>query len=238
MNILLTNDDGYNSRGINILKNILVNYGTVVIAAPLSQMSAKSVSITLGKGIEVKEIEKNVYAIKGTPADCVSFACNMLSVKFDLVISGCNDGFNISYDTMYSGTIGAALEALTYRIPSLAISVEHNLEIVERYFKEVFDYILENHLLSSEYLLNVNFPLGEEIKGFKISTLYYRKDDYYFIKKEDGYWAYRNCQSDFSDDKNSDCYLVNHGYVSINPMNRSYFSIDLYNRLKDKEKDE
>ena len=232
MNILLTNDDGYNSKGILLLKEKLVKYGRVVIVAPFHHMSAKSVSITLGQGFEVDQVENDVFACKGTPADCVSFACNALDIKFDLVVSGCNNGFNISYDTMYSGTIGAALEALRNHIPSIAFSCEFNLELVESHFEEVFDYILKKNMLSNKYLLNVNFPLGDEIKGIKVSTLYYRNDDYYFVKRDDGYWAYRNCQTDFDDDKNSDCYLVNHGYVSITPLNRSYFNNELFERLK------
>ena len=231
MNILLTNDDGYRSQGILLLKEKLIKYGRVVIVAPFDHMSAKSVSITLDKGIEVEQVEKDVFTVKGTPADCVSFACNALDIAFDLVISGCNNGFNISYDTMYSGTIGAALEALRNHIPSIAFSCESNFSIVEQYFDEVFEFILKKNILSNEYLLNVNFPLGEEIKGIKLSTLYYRNDEYYFVKKEDGYWAYRHCQNDFSDDKNSDCYLVRNGYVSITPLNRSYFDRGLFDKL-------
>ncbi len=234
MNILLTNDDGYNSQGILLLKELLEPYGTVVICAPSGPMSAKSVSITLGKGIKVEKVEKNVYKCDGTPADCVSFALNTMNEKFDLVVSGCNHGFNISYDTMYSGTIGAALEALRNHTPSIAVSVEHNFELVRNHFKEVFHYILKEKLLSEEYLLNINFPLGDEVKGMKIATLYYRNDQYYFIKKEDGYWAYRNTQTDFSDDKESDCYLVNHGYISITPLNKTYFSHEIYQKINNK----
>ena len=234
MNILLTNDDGYNSEGILLLKEKLSKYGNVVIVAPLKHMSAKSVSITIGEGFHVHDIGNGIFACDGTPADCVSFACNALSIQFDLVVSGCNNGFNISYDTMYSGTIGAALEALTYRIPSIAVSCEFNMDIVKKHFDEVFQFVLNKKLLSKEYLLNINFPLGEEVKGVKISTLYYRNDDYFFLKKEDGYHAYRNCQIDFSDDQESDCYLVNHGFVSITPLNKSYFSKEIYDSLKNK----
>lgn len=235
MNILLTNDDGYNSKGILLLKEKLSKYGQVVVIAPLEHMSAKSVSITLGKGIEVAQIDSNTFAVSGTPADCVSFALNALNIDFDLVVSGCNNGFNISYDTMYSGTIGAALEGLRNRIPSIAVSCQFNFELVEQYFDKVFDFVIKENILSNEYLLNINFPLGDEVKGIKISTLYYRNDDYYFIKKEDGYWVYRDCQTDFSDDKDSDCYLVNHGFVSITPLNKTYFSIDLYQKIINKK---
>ena len=234
MNILLTNDDGYDSKGIHVLKEKLKKYGTVVVVAPKYPMSAKSVSITLGKGIRVDKIEDNVFSCDGTPADCVSFGSKMLNVDFDLVVSGCNNGFNLSYDTMYSGTVGAALEALTYGIKSIAFSCEGDFDFIEKHFDEVFEYILKKDLLSKEYLLNVNFPKGDEIKGIKLSSLYYSDNqyDYFYLKEEDGYHAYRKLKTDYSDDKESDCYLINHGYVSITPLNKSYFSKTLLDNLR------
>ena len=233
MNILLTNDDGYNSKGLLLLKEKLQKYGTVVVVAPKEHMSAKSVSITLGRGFNVEKIGNDTFVVDGTPADCVSFGCTALSIDFDLVVSGCNNGFNVSYDTMYSGTIGATLEALTYGIKSIAFSCEGNFEIVESRFDEVFEHILDKELLSDQYMLNVNFPLGIEIKGIKITSLYYNPEQYsyYFIKEEDGYHAYRKLMTDYSDDKNSDCYSVRHGIVSITPLSKTYFNEELYKRL-------
>lgn len=237
MNILLTNDDGYNSVGIHLLKELLNKYGLVVIVAPKGPMSAKSVSITIGSGIKVEQVDETIFICEGTPADCVSFGCNALNIKFDLVVSGCNNGFNVSYDTMYSGTVGAALEALTYGIPSIAISREYNCQhdAVRKYFDEVMEYILKKKLLSNEYLLNINFPYGDEIKGMKISTLYYsdKQYSYFFEEKEDGYHAYRKLETDYSDDQESDCYLINHGYISITPLNKSYFNRNTFDRLKE-----
>ncbi len=234
MNILLTNDDGYFAEGIQILKRKLSRYGTVVIVAPDVENSAKSVSITLGKPIKVEKVEKNVFSCSGTPADCISFGLTNLNMDFDLVVSGCNNGWNVSYDSLFSGTIGAGLSALIGRVKSVAFSCEKNFPIVEKYFDVVMDFILNNNLLSPEYLLNVNFPLGDTVRGISIGRLYYRQDEYYFIKKEEGFYAMRNCQTDFSDDKNSDCYQVVNGIVSIVPLNKTYFSNDLYDKLKNK----
>lgn len=237
MNILLTNDDGYDSQGIHLIKDKLKKYGRVVIVAPKRSMSAKSVSITIGKGIHVEKVDDETFICDGTPADCVSFGCNALSIGFDLVVSGCNNGFNVSYDTMYSGTVGAALEALTYGIKSMAVSCKFgkgdNFEVVEKYFDKVYKYILDNNLLSNEYILNINFPYGKEIQGIQISTLYYKVEqyDYFFEKEEDGYHAYRNLKTDFSDDKTSDCFLINNGIVSITPLNKSYFSKEIYDKI-------
>lgn len=222
MNILLTNDDGYSALGINVVYDILKKYGNVYIVAPKKSMSAMSVSITLRKGFEVSQIKENIYAVDGTPADCVSFGLSYLGIKFDLVVSGCNHGFNISYDTLFSGTVGAALMSLTYEIPSIALSCENNFDILNKHLDEVMKFIFDNRLLSSDYLLNVNFPLGESIKGIKISELYYRKDNNYFVKENDKYYAYRNLdQGEYP--LNSDCYLVYNGYVSITPLNKTLY---------------
>lgn len=234
MNILLTNDDGFNSIGINILKDKLAKYGRVVIVAPLKHMSAKSVAITLGDGYEVKVVDKDVYSVDGTPADCVSFALTALDTKFDVVISGCNAGFNVSYDTLYSGTIGAALEALTKDVKAVAFSCNFNFDIVEKYFEQVFESILEKDLLSSEYLLNVNFPNGEEVLGIKLSSLYYAKHESYFVVENGRYYVHRICQEDYSDEPESDCYLVHHGYVSITPLSKTCFHQSVLTALKGK----
>lgn len=234
MNILLVNDDGYFAEGIQLLKEKLSKYGTVVIVAPDVENSAKSVAITVGKPLTVKKIEKNVFSCSGTPSDCVCFGLRQLNMEFDLVVSGCNNGWNVSYDALFSGTIGAGLSGLIGRVKSIAFSCEKNFPIVEKYFDVVMDFILNNNLLSNQYLLNVNFPLGDTVRGISIGRLYYRNDDYYFVKKEEGFYAMRNCQTDFSDDKNSDCYQVVNGIVSIVPLGKTFYSEDLYNDLKKK----
>lgn len=224
MNILLTNDDGYFSSGIKLLKEKLSKYGHIVIVAPKNVMSAKSVSITLGRGMEVVEIEKDVFYCDGTPADCVAFGLSSLNTKFDLVVSGCNDGFNISYDTMYSGTIGACLQSLTYKIPAIAFSAEGNLELVEKCFDEVFKYIIDNKLLSQEYLLNVNFPIGEKMLGIKLTHIYYRDESTYYIKNSDGtFLAVRDIKDKQCNDIDSDVHSVYNGYVSITKLKKINF---------------
>ena len=221
MNILLTNDDGYQANGINILAKLLKKYGDVYIVAPNKVMSAKSVSIILDRPMEVKKLRKNLYVADGTPADCIAFGLSTLGIKFDLVVSGINHGHNISYDTMYSGTIGACLQALTYRIPAVAFSCEHNFELVEKHFDDVMQHILNLKLLSPEHLLNVNFPLGEEVKGIMETNIYYRPQATYYEKVgEDKYQALRKLDDEHCNDIKSDVFAVNHGYVSISKLNK------------------
>ena len=223
MNILLTNDDGYFSEGIKLLFELFSKKHNVVIVAPLTVMSAKSVSIILGRDVEVKKINDHTFAMDGTPADCVAFGLSSLNTKFDLVVSGCNHGLNISYDTIYSGTIGAGLQALTYRVPAIAFSSnEENFEHVKEYFENVLDYITHNKLLSNEYLLNVNFPIGNVVEGIEVTHIYYRKETTYYLKNgQDMYFATRDLKDELCEDKHSDVYAVNHNIISITKIKRT-----------------
>ena len=222
MNILLTNDDGYKAEGINLLAKLLSKYGNVYVVAPKTVMSAKSVSIILDRPIEVKKVNDNLYVTDGTPADCVAFGLSSLKVKFDLVVSGINHGHNISYDTMYSGTIGACLQALTYKIPAMAVSCEHNFDIVTEHFDEMWTYIHNMKLLSTEYLLNINFPLDGEYNGIRETNIYYRSEATYYEKvKGDLFQAKRNLKDENCNDIKSDVFAVNHGYISISKLKKT-----------------
>ena len=191
-----------------------------MIVAPKEVMSAKSVSIVLSRPIEVDKINDHLYVTDGTPADCVAYGLSSLGIKFDLVVSGINHGHNISYDTMYSGTIGACLQALTYRIPAIAFSCENNFEIVEKYFDQVFPLALQN--LSKEYLLNINFPLGEVVKEIKFTHLFYREEvTFYKNIKENKFQAVRELFDEKCIDKDSDVYAVHHQKVSITKLRRT-----------------
>ncbi len=231
MNILLTNDDGYKARGIILLRKLLSKYGNVIICAPRGPMSGKSLSITIDKPFHVIEEEKGVFSIDGTPADCVRFAHKGFNIDFDLVVSGCNHGWNVSFDTLYSGTVGAALQACNYDIKSLAISCQMNFDIVEKYFDEVMKFILDHDLMSEKYILNINFPLGEEIKGIALGHQFDRKDEDYIAPYEDGYQSFRRIPEDYSSDPDSDCYQVRNGIVSIVPLKKVLYQESLYEEL-------
>ncbi len=231
MNILLTNDDGIHAEGIAVLRKKLAKYGRVVVIAPDGPRSGKSASLTLGTPIFINKKEDDVYSCSGTPVDCVSFGLTSLDIKFDLVVSGCNDGWNVSYDTIYSGTIGACLEAVMIRTKAIAFSTNHDFEIVDKYFDKVWDYVFKHNLVSNQYLLNINFPL-EDVKDIKLAKEYYRKDTNYFTQGGDGYMAYRYMQVDFSDQKDTDCYLLTHNTVTITPLGKTYYSSELFNQVQ------
>lgn len=234
MNILLTNDDGYSSKGILTLKKLLSKYGRVVIVAPAFMMSGKSCSITINEPLELNKVDDDIYSFSGTPADCVCFGLTSFDIDFDLVVSGINHGLNLSYDTMYSGTIGACLQALVFKKKTFAVSVDSNFELVEQYFDKLFKFIIQNELLNSEYLLNINFPYGDKVDDIALTSLYYREDEHQYVKCDEGWRTFRKCQTDFESDKNSDCYSINHGIISVTPLSRSYFSSSLLNELQNK----
>ena len=222
MNILLVNDDGYDALGIKVLNALLKKYGRVVTIAPKTMMSAKSVSLILSHPVKVEKLAEDLYAMEATPADCVAYGLSSLGIKFDLVVSGINHGLNISYDTMYSGTVGACLQALTYRVPAIALSCDNNFEIVEKYFDKTYNFILKNKLLSIEYLLNINYPLGEQVDEIKLTHIFYRKEVTYYQDMGDNYYqAKRELNDSLCDDKDSDVYAVNHHIVSITKLYRS-----------------
>ena len=224
MNILLVNDDGYSAFGINLLYDLLCKKHHVVIIAPKEAMSAKSVSIVIGRSVEVKKINDHTFSMDATPADCVSFGLSSLNTKFDLVISGCNHGLNVSYDTMYSGTVGACLEALTYGVPAIAISCDHNFDIIEKHFNEVLYFVMEKEMISNEYLLNINFPLGNTVEGIALTHIHYRSREeatYYISDGPEKYLATRDIRDNECTDIESDVYAVYHHQVSVTKIKKA-----------------
>src|SRR5512140_3242160 len=119
--ILLTNDDGINSPGIQALHKAVSPLGQVVIVAPDRDNSAVSHSLTMNRPLRVQQQAESVYTLDGTPTDCVSIALGkILKKRPDLLISGINAGPNLGDDISYSGTVSAAVEGTMYSIPSMA----------------------------------------------------------------------------------------------------------------------
>lgn len=237
MNIFLTNDDGYDQQGILILKKVLQKYGTVYLVAPHEHQSGESMHFSIQKGFHVYKHDDYTYSITGTPVDVVLLGTQILDVKFDVIVSGCNDGLNISYDTMYSGTIGAALEGLNHGIPSIAISTYFgNFDVVEKEATKALDYIFKNKLISNRYCLNVNFPMPEfkESKGIIITKEFFKKDIFEYWIKNGLYYTDRTKEIFDNAPEGTDVYAVSHGYTSICPITNSHFNIDIYNEIKNK----
>lgn len=200
MRILIVNDDGIRSKGLHRLAFLAKELGEVWVAAPHSQCSAMSHRISVFDYLDVKKetgfpVEGvKAYSITGTPADCVKVAVEYLMPwKPDLVFSGINHGFNVGLDILYSGTVGAAMEALVNGIPAMAFSNDTNddCRISDQYLIPIVKDLLGKEISGHE-IWNVNFPGGDpaEMKGiltdrFTASKSAY-KNVYTPVEKQDG----------------------------------------------------
>ena len=191
--VLISNDDGYFSAGIESLISAFKENYDVFIVAPEAEQSGKSHSFTFRSSLTYKKIERNdevpCFSVDGSPADCVKVALAHLMPKSpDFVISGINSGENIGIAVFYSGTCAAAREAGFWRIPSVAFSLHYlqkkNIENYGKLALEIFEKLRANGFLDKveKTIYNVNFPYlpFDEIKGIKIvrQSLAYYKDSY------------------------------------------------------------
>lgn len=162
-NVLLTNDDGYQAAGLRALAEELKNFAEVQIVAPSWERSGAAQSLTLRQPIVCHRIAENEWAVDGTPADCVIVALHkLLPEPPDLVISGINHGANLGENVYYSGTVGAAREAVIHYVPGLAISlcskrVNADFTASARLARHTAETILREKL-PEQVLLNVNVP--------------------------------------------------------------------------------
>jgi 5'-nucleotidase len=174
MKILISNDDGYLSPGIAMLAKVASRYGQAVVVAPDQDRSGASNSLTLDRPLTVRTAPSGFMYLNGTPTDCVHIAITgMLGWRPDLVLSGLNDGANMGDDTIYSGTVAAAMEGLQLGVPAIAFS------IVQKGFAHleaaggIVDRIVRRWVESppdAPMLLNVNIPSLPEDKLGAIRT--------------------------------------------------------------------
>ena len=223
LKILVVNDDGYDAFGIQILALHLQKYGDVTVYAPSEGQSAQSQAITCFRPItreEVKGLGYKCYKVFGKPADCVRLATGL--DNYDLVVSGINNGFNIGIDTLYSGTIGAALDANLHGISSIAISAPRGKVLdFEFILDDVLDKCFEiaKHFNGEMYCLNVNFPKNEkDIKGYKLTKVGYFVDDLLMIEYNDGFKPAAYNQHYDKNDLSIDYAAHMAGYISITPL--------------------
>lgn len=191
MRILISNDDGFMRDGIRTLEAVLVNHGHEVYSvAPHTEQSAKSHSMTVMGEVTIWKHDDHHYSLEGTPADCVIFSLKsgLLPVVPDMVIGGINHGYNLSSDTIYSGTCGVARQGAMYGIPSIAISVECNengtYDFVSpsEYLASKLDYFYDS-LKGAEAFLNLNFPSNWNGKVEKASLGVIHYDDQFSVKE-------------------------------------------------------
>lgn len=178
MRILITNDDGYQAKGIKVLAEIMKEFGEVTVIAPKTHQSGMSMAVSLGfKQIAHKDLGEGWHYVDATPASCVKFGLNTMFLNNypDVVVSGINHGSNASNASCYSGTLGAAEEAALNGIPAIGVSLDTlhpdaDFSGVATYFGEIFKKLMSDLPQKYGVYYNVNFPdiPAERIKGIRI----------------------------------------------------------------------
>jgi 5'-nucleotidase len=226
--ILLTNDDGFFSEGIEALHHQLQDLGEIYIVAPDRERSATSLSLTLHRPLRVKKIRKNVYAVDGTPADCVYMALKKLLPRIpSLLLSGLNLGPNVGQqDISYSGTVAAAIQGAFLGIASAAISVlpdsqgQYSFHFSARVAHEIARILLQEKLPGG-ISLNVNIP-SPPVNGIKMVKLGQKRYNPEIIEKKDPrqntyFWIGTGNPKSIGD-KDSDVKAIKQGFITVTPL--------------------
>ena len=224
--ILVTNDDGYRSAGIHALAAALREIGDVTIVAPVTEASAMGHALTLRRPLRLEAMDTRVFAVDGTPTDCVNIAVtHVFHGMPDLVVSGINTGWNIGDDVTYSGTVAGALEGALLGIPSISVSLsrtrgDYDFQYAARAAAVMAAAILSRPLPSRTFL-NINVPKGEP-KGYRVTVQATRNHVTSVAERHDPkgqpyYWNEEG-QNDWQPHDRSDYQAVRDGYVSITPL--------------------
>ncbi len=229
MNILVVNDDGIQSPGLRALVEALSKKADIFVCAPDGQRSAKSHSITLGENVLIQPVvypgAKEALQTSGTPADCTKIGLQFFAetgISIDMVYSGMNLGSNLGWDTLYSGTVGAAAEAAMSGIHAVAVSVaSHNASHFEAAGELAADMIDRVYgKVDPRIVMNINVPdlPREQIKGIKVVPLgqrYY--DDKFHMVEENAYTLSGN-PADYSEAGEVDVTAVHSDYATVTPL--------------------
>ena len=224
--ILVTNDDGYRSAGIHALAAALAELGDVTIVAPTTEASAIGHALTLRRPLRLETIEHRVFAVDGTPTDCVNVAvAHVFNGLPDLVVSGINKGWNLGDDVTYSGTVAGALEGALLGIPSIGVSLrqtrgDYDFRYAARAAAVMAGALLRQPLPGRTFL-NINVPKGEP-KGYRVTVQAKRNHVTSVAERHDPkghpyYWIEEG-QNDWEPHDRSDYQAVRDGYVSVTPL--------------------
>jgi 5'-nucleotidase len=246
--ILITNDDGFQAKGLGALIEMAKPFGRIVVVAPDEGNSGMSHAITIKHPLRLRNHKRTdgveIYSVNGTPVDCVKLAMNqVLKSQPDMILSGVNHGSNSSVSVFYSGTMAAVIEGCLYGIPSIGFSLldytaDADFTGVVKYGKPIIESILESGLKKGT-CLNVNFPAipTNDIKGIKACRQNMGTWREEFDKRTDPrgidyFWLtgyYHNEEPNATD---TDEFALSKGYVSIVPININLTDNDELERLK------
>lgn len=244
--ILITNDDGYQAKGIKELTESMKGLGEIIVFAPDSHQSGMSSAITTSNPIRARiyhqEEDLTAYMCSGTPVDCVKLALNMfVDRKPSLVVSGVNHGSNAGISVLYSGTVGAAIEGCVFNIPSIAFSLcDFNPDADFTVTKEVARKLAKKVLevgLPKGICLNVNIPVGE-VKGIKVTTQTQGKwvNEYHCSKdgiNRDVFWMTGNFENWETENENNDEWALANGYAAAVPVKIDMTAYELIDEIRE-----
>jgi len=181
MHFLISNDDGIDARGIQVLARRMRDIGRVTMVAPDQNRSGASNSLTLDSPVRIRELGDGCYRVTGTPSDCVHIALTgLLQEDPDIVVSGINSGANLGDDVIYSGTVAAAMEGRFLGLPAIAVSLVFDER--PRHYATAAEAVallverLRTDPLPADTILNMNVPdrPWDEIRGFEVTRLGHR----------------------------------------------------------------
>jgi 5'-nucleotidase len=231
--LLISNDDGYQAKGINCLIDMLKDLADILVCAPDDARSgfscAFSAGIPLRLNLQRKEEGVEVWSCNGTPVDCVKMAlANICERRPDMVIGGINHGDNASVNTHYSGTMGVTIEGCLKYIPSVAFSLcdqhdDADFEPLRTYVREITQRVLKEGLPKG-VCLNVNFPkleandyLGVRVCRMAYGTWYNECTKFHHPRGYDYWWMVGHYRNDEPDAEDTDNWALRHGYIAITP---------------------
>lgn len=231
--VLLCNDDGIDAPGIRLLERIVRDLaGEMWVVAPEREQSATSHALTINAPLRIRHIDERVYAVDGTPTDAVLLALRhiMAGAPPDLVITGINRGGNIGYDVSYSGTVGAALEAVFCGVPAIALSQntlpggEAKWITAESFAAETLRRIAACGW-PEDCVVNVNFPdvLPDAVRGTAVTRLGFRKPGGEIVTGRDPankpyVWISTKRETRGEPAKGSDVAATNEGLITVTPV--------------------
>ena len=228
MQILLSNDDGYQAQGLKALYDAISAMADTVVVAPDRDRSGASNSLTLEQPIRARQTDNGFIRVEGTPTDCVHLAITgLLETEPDMVVSGINAGANMGDDVLYSGTVAAATEGRFLGYPAIAVSMSsHSPRHFESGARVAAGLIqrLFRQPIASDSILNVNVPdlPYEELQGMVATRLGHRHKAEPVVKSEDPrgrpiYWV-GPAGAEQDAGPGSDFSAVRNGFVSITPL--------------------
>lgn len=228
MNILISNDDGYQSFGLSLLARIASEFASVRVVAPDRDRSAVSNSLTLDRPMHMRQAANGFYYVNGTPSDCVHLALQVMDdFKPDWVFSGVNHGANMGDDTLYSGTVAAATEGYLLGVPAVAFSLaskdNQRWDTVEKALFPLIQFITQQKL-DTPHLWNINIPniAADAFQGVKVARLGRRHHGQGIVKAhtphgEPVYWI-GTIGKAADDADGTDFAAIADGFVSITPL--------------------